>query len=76
MSAAQIRWDIVERIAQTPDHLFLYVGAMKAIVVPKASFESQVAAESFFETAQRLRQEAHARTPDLSAPAPWVCDGE
>ena len=38
-SRAEIGWERLERVAETPKHLFLFVGAQEALIVPKRAGE-------------------------------------
>jgi len=45
-------WEGVERVVQTDAHIFLYVSATSAHVIPKAAFATPQQAQEFFEFAR------------------------
>ena len=40
-------WQAIERIAETPDYAFLYVGAVSAIIIPKRTFSAEFGVDEF-----------------------------
>ena len=58
---ATIAWDNVLKLAETPDHIFLYLSAVNAIVIPRRSLEG-----ASFEAAKRQLQQYMG----MAAPAP------
>ncbi|HYO62110.1 MAG TPA: YcxB family protein [Pyrinomonadaceae bacterium] len=55
---AQVSWAMVERVEETKEHIFIYVGSMTAYLIPKWAFDSRRAAEDFFHTAQSFQRRA------------------
>ncbi|HYP52489.1 MAG TPA: YcxB family protein [Pyrinomonadaceae bacterium] len=55
---AQVSWAMVERVEETKEHIFIYVGSMTAYLVPKWAFDSTRAAEDFFHTVQSFQKRA------------------
>ena len=49
-------WRAIERVAWTDTHLFLYVSAISAHIVPRRAFECEAEFKRFCEWAQRYQQ--------------------
>ena len=56
LAQARVSWVMVERVEQTRQHIFLYVGSMTAHVIPKWAFDSEQKAEDFFQAAQAFQK--------------------
>ena len=56
LAQARVSWAMVERVEQTTDHIFIYVGSMVAYVIPKWAFDSVQKAEDFFHAAQAFQK--------------------
>jgi hypothetical protein len=41
MGESRIKWDIVQKIHTTDKHIFIFIGAMKALIIPKRSFTNE-----------------------------------
>lgn len=52
LSESRFNWRMIERIADTPDYYFIYVGAAKGVIVPK-----QKVTEGDFEAFRRIVEE-------------------
>lgn len=51
MSDSRLVWAAVERVEETADHIYIYIGSMNAHIIPKWAFETRSQAEQFFSTA-------------------------
>ncbi|MGE5250159.1 MAG: YcxB family protein [Bacteroidota bacterium] len=49
----------MERVAANDTHIFIYVSANSAHVIPRAAFTSAQQAEEFLQTARRYEQAAN-----------------
>ena len=52
-------WHVVERVAVSPRHLFVYVSALGAFIVPRGAFSSD---ERFRQFVAVIRSHAHSAT--------------
>lgn len=48
-------WEGVERVVQTDAHIFIYVSATSAHVIPKSAFATPQQAQEFFELARKYQ---------------------
>ena len=55
------KWGIVERVAETNSHIFIYVASLAAVVIPKRAFANDAVCRAFVEEVESYRSEA--RTP-------------
>jgi hypothetical protein len=62
-SDSRTAWAAVERITETPRHIFLYVGAGLAHIVPRRAFSSEADAQRFVAAARRFREAAAGIEP-------------
>ena len=51
-------WRAIERIAATPDHVFIYTGATDAVIVPRRAFDDMAQFTAFVMTAERYHASA------------------
>ncbi len=56
-------WRAVERVEDAGEHLFLYVTAFSAVIVPKRAFATPADAEAFARLAEERRR-AHSGSPE------------
>jgi hypothetical protein len=56
--SSSLKWSAIEKVAQTEDAFYLYVGPVNAHVIPRRAFESRAAFEEFTSNVRRLREEA------------------
>jgi YcxB-like protein len=52
-----LAWRAVERVAHTSDHIFIYISAMSAIIVPRRAFASSSEFDDFLAAATRFHQQ-------------------
>ena len=57
-SESRVAWSDVEKIAATDDHLFIYISAESAIVVPRRAFSDDAGWAEFGEAARQYRSAA------------------
>ena len=62
---SRTRWRAVERVAETPGHVFVYVSGFSAVVVPRKVFASPEEAADFVATCRKLS--GTGAKPDASA---------
>lgn len=48
-SESKVKWNTVERYVETNDHIFIYISAMEAYIVPKRSFNNDEEKTQFIE---------------------------
>ncbi len=72
MFASQMRWDMVEQIRQTDGHIFFYVSALSAHIVPKSAFDDAEEASAFAAEAISLWEQSRSRQPELEDSPPWA----
>ncbi len=60
-SRTEFKWEAVERVEQDETHIYVYVSALNAHVIPKQYFTSELEAQRFFQQAAHLRERAHHR---------------
>jgi hypothetical protein len=46
---SKVNWSAISRIAQNDKHLFLYLGSVNALVIPKSCFKSEKEQQDFLE---------------------------
>lgn len=51
-------WQGLDRIEQNTDYLFVYVGPIQAIIIPKRAFKDAAATEAFVEFIRTKKQAA------------------
>lgn len=56
-------WNAVERIVQDANHVFIYVTAVSAFIVPRRAFLHDWDFDDFVETARRFHQQAGGAVP-------------
>jgi hypothetical protein len=54
-SRSTFSWDAVEKVAMTDDHVYVYVSAMAAIIIPRRAFASEAEWRELADTLARLR---------------------
>jgi hypothetical protein len=58
------RWSAIERIAETDDHVFIYISALSAYIIPKLAFNNELACQQFIRSA-RIWMDQAAKTTYL-----------
>jgi hypothetical protein len=56
VSAQTINWPLIERIAETEEHLFIMTGKAAGYIIPRRAFASDNDFWTFYETALRYQQ--------------------
>jgi hypothetical protein len=51
-------WAGVDRVEQSPDHIFIYISPAAAHVIPRRAFKTADEAHAFFQLAQSRKQAA------------------
>lgn len=46
-------WQAIERIAETPEYAFLYLGAVSAIIIPRRTFSAEFGVDEFVARAKQ-----------------------
>jgi len=64
----QTRWESIERIAVGPEHVFIYLNAVAAHVVPARAFPDHEGFERFVETVRKTATSAAERRAKEDAP--------
>jgi len=67
---SKLKWVIVERIVEDNNHLYIYVSAVSAIVIPKRAFQDEHHIQAFRDEARRLKAEGQAATQASEAGEP------
>ncbi|HEY0078381.1 MAG TPA: YcxB family protein [Pyrinomonadaceae bacterium] len=57
---SRLAWSAVERVEETETHIYIYIGALTAYVVPKWAFATRREAEDFFDAARSFQRRAEA----------------
>jgi hypothetical protein len=50
---SKAQWDIVEKIIQISDYVFIYIGTSMAIIVPRRAFPNQSSLQEFVDTVKQ-----------------------
>lgn len=56
-------WPVVERIVVSPDHAFIYINALAAVIVPRRAFANEADFDAFVATARRYQEQATSVPP-------------
>jgi hypothetical protein len=57
----KIFWPAVEKVAATAEHVFIYVSALSAAIIPRRNFASESACTAFLQALQQYYREATGR---------------
>jgi len=61
---SKLKWDVVERIEETDDYIFIYISSLQAIIIPKSKVRSDAPITELFREIQALKKQADwDRTP-------------
>ena len=58
LGESKLKWDVVERIEETEDYIFIYISSLQAIIIPKAKVESDIPVSGIFAEIQTLKKQA------------------
>ncbi len=69
---SRVRWEAVERVEITDEHAFVYIGSLRACVIPRRAFPDEATFYRFVETVRHLarRLPPPAPTPSLGPGGP------
>ncbi|HVF50913.1 MAG TPA: YcxB family protein [Pyrinomonadaceae bacterium] len=56
LADSRVSWEMVERVAATDTHIYIYIGSLTAYAVPKWAFDTRQQAEAFFDMAQSFHK--------------------
>jgi hypothetical protein len=54
-----LRWNGVERVAESDGYIFIYSSTTSAFVIPKKFFETREQTQAFYQTAKKYFEKAH-----------------
>ena len=55
---SRFKWSLIEKVVSSDTHIFIYVSAMNAFVIPKTAFANDREREHFLEMAMQFREKA------------------
>ena len=58
LGESRLAWSAVERVEETETHIYIYIGALTAHVIPKWAFNTRREAEDFFDAARSFQRRA------------------
>jgi hypothetical protein len=58
IGASSFNWRAIEKIEETGSYLYIYVGPMNALMIPRRAFDSAASFDSFAAETRRLREQA------------------
>ncbi|MBI3192256.1 MAG: YcxB family protein [Pedosphaera parvula] len=68
---SELRWTMVQKLARTRDHLFMYLGQHNAVVIPRRAFESSTQWDAFYDYCrQKVKQAGKSAGSIVSPPVP------
>lgn len=56
LGESKMKWDVVERIEETDDYVYIYISSLSAIIVPKKKVKTDIPIPELFGEIQKLKK--------------------